>query len=312
MRRIVQNILDDQVIAARLAILATYGGNVAAAARELGIARSTLRDTVDASKRSMLHPAEPKVPGRLELTVDNGCVLIGSDAHYWPDVVTTAHRAFLWAAKTIKPKVVIVNGDLLDGATVSRHPPIGWESRPTLAQEIETVQTRLAEIEKATKNAKRIWPLGNHDARLETRIASMVPEFARVKGVHLSDHFPGWEKCWSVWINNSVVVKHRAKGGVHATHNNTVSGGLTMITGHTHSLKITPYTDYRDAVRWGVDCGTLADPFGPQFQYIEDGFRNWRSGFVVLTFRDGKLMWPELVYVVEDGVVGFRGNLITV
>lgn len=253
-------------------------------------------------------------PERIRLSVTDGVALVGSDAHYWPDLISTAHRAFVHFCKLLKPKIVIKNGDELDGAAISRHVPIGWESRPSVISEVETVQERLAEISKASKGARHIWPLGNHDARFETRLATVAPEFARINGVHLKDHVPDWEPCWSVWINDDVVIKHRFKGGIHATHNNTMSAGKSMVTGHLHSLKVTPYSDY-NGTRYGVDCGSLAYPYGPQFRgYMEDNPRNWRSGFAVLTFKDGKLLWPEVVFVRDEaaGEVEFRGAIYKV
>ena len=84
-----------------------------------------------------------------------------------------------------------------------------------------------------------------------------------------------------------------------------------MVSGHLHSQKITPYTDY-NGTRWGVDSGTMADIYGPQFLYAEDNPRNWRSGFAIITFRQGILMTPELVRVVDKDHVDFRGELIKV
>jgi len=269
--------------------------------------------------RSLLSPhqhcttrVKTEHPGRLHCEVENGVVLVGSDAHYWPGIVSTAHRAFVKFCKELQPKAVVMNGDMLDGAAISRHPPIGWENHPTVKEEIEAVQERLGEIQKAAFKARRFWPLGNHDARFETRLATAAPEFARINGVHLRDHFGAdWEPCWSVWVNEDVVIKHRYKGGVHATHNNTLTAGKSTVTGHLHSLKVTPYTDYT-GTRFGVDTGTLADPFGPQFEYQEDNPRNHRSGFAVLTFHKGRLLWPELVHVLTDGEVEFRGKIHTV
>lgn len=253
-----------------------------------------------------------EIPGRLTLQIKNGTALIGSDAHYWPDIETPAHRAFVYFAKELKPNLICQNGDVLDGSTISRHPPIGWEGRPKLIEEIEACKERLYEIEQASKNSNFVWNLGNHCARFETRLATVASEYAKVHGVHLKDHFPRWKPAWSLWVNDEVVIKHRLKGGMHAAHNNTVAAGKTMVTGHLHSLKVTPYTDY-NGTRYGVDTGTLADTFGPQFNdYMEDGPRNWRSGFVVLTFRNGRLMWPEVVSVVDGKTVEFRGELIRV
>ena len=251
-------------------------------------------------------------PARIYQEVKDGIVLVGSDGHYWPGIVTTAHRAFIHFCQKLSPKVVVMNGDEMDGVSISRHPPIGWEDVPTVQMELETVSERLDEVFKASKSAKHIWTLGNHDSRFETRLATVAPQYAKVKGFHLKDHFPGWSPCWSVWINDDVVIKHRFKNGVHATHNNTVNSGKTMVTGHLHSLKVTPYTDY-NGTRWGVDCGTLAEPYGPQFiDYLEDNPVNWRSGFAVLTFKDGQLLDPELVRVWDKDSVVFRGEIIKV
>ena len=254
-------------------------------------------------------------PERRQIDVQDGVVLVFSDAHYWPGISSTAHRALLVACKKFKPKVVICNGDAFDGASISRHAAIGWENSPSVADEIEACKERLGEIEAAAKGAKLFWPLGNHDARFESRLAAVAPEFVRVDGVHLKDHLPNWQPCWSVWINHDTVVKHRYKGGIHATHNNTLWASKNVVTGHLHSLKVTPYTTYGETAdapprtTWGVDTGTLADPHGPQFRdYMEDNPRNWRSGFAVLTFKAGRLMWPELVHVIAPGVVEFRGE----
>jgi hypothetical protein len=250
-------------------------------------------------------------PGRLDVSLKNGTVLVSSDCHYWPGKPSTAHRALVKLATELEPKIIVKNGDVLDGASISRHPPINWEERPKLVDEIEACRERLAEVERAAPKAQRYWPLGNHDSRFETRIATVAPEYAKVHGVHLKDHFPGWRPCWSLWINDEVVVKHRFKGGIHATHNNTIWSGKTMVTGHLHSLKVTPFSDY-NGTRWGVDTGTLADPYGPQFAYTEGNPLNWRSGFAVLTFVDGRLLWPEVCHVVGDGLVNFERRLIRV
>lgn len=251
-----------------------------------------------------------KRTARLTHPLKNGTVLVGSDAHYWPKETSTAHWAFVKLAKELRPDLVVMNGDAIDASTISRHPPIGWEKHPSLKRELDTAQERLAEVEKASAGARHIWTLGNHDARFETRIASLIPELKGVHGVHLRDHFPAWEPAWSVEVGgkSGAIIKHRFKGGYHAAFNNAVSSGRSIITGHLHSLQVAPYTDY-NGTRWGVDGGTLANPLGPQFTgYTEDNPLNWREGFVVLTWKDGRLLWPEPVFVSRKGYYTFRGE----
>lgn len=258
------------------------------------------------------HAATRQHPARHQMHMVNGSIVVFSDAHFWPGVRTTAYRGLLNVIRNLKPAAVINNGDAFDGASISRHPRIGWDSKPTVQDEVRACVDRLGEIQEAAGSAKLLWPMGNHDARFETFLAANVPQFQGVQGFTLRDKFPDWIPCWSIFINDDVVIKHRYKSGIHATHNNTMWAGRTMVTGHLHSLKVTPLDDY-NGTRWGVDTGTLAEPNGPQFEdYLETNPTNWRSGFVVLTWRDGRLMWPEIARVWDANTVEFRGNLIDV
>ncbi len=251
-------------------------------------------------------------PDSLKLNIQNGTAIIGSDAHIWPGPESTAQRAFKKLCDDIRPEVVILNGDVLDFPQISRHPPINWEKTPSPIEEIEAAQDYLSDLVKvSTRRARKIWTLGNHDARFEMRLATIASEYKGIKGIHLSDHFTGWEKGWSCAINSDVVVKHRFKGGKHAPYNNAVYSGVTMVTGHLHSQKVEPHTDY-NGDRYGVDTGCLAAPMHRAFTYTEANPLDWRSGFAVLTFRDGRLMQPELVSVWSDKAVQFRGQLVKV
>lgn len=257
------------------------------------------------------HPVVP-VPLR------NGVALIGSDGHYWETgKAATAHRAFVRFTRMLHPSVIVYNGDALDGATISRHSRIGWEHRPSLEQELKAVRVRLGEIEKASyDNTRLIWTLGNHDARFNTKLAAMVPEYCNIFGTRLVHHFPAWEPAWAAVLGvgkAKAVVKHRFRSGTHATHLNTLHAGHTIVTGHLHALRITPFTDYQ-GTRWGVDCGTLSRTDGPQFNYAECNPSNHQAGFVVLQWQNGALLPPEAVYVISErkGLVAFRGKLIKV
>lgn len=260
--------------------------------------------TADAIKKLKRKP-------RLETEVKNGVVIVASDCHYWPGDPSTAHRALVKFIKDLRPHVVVLNGDVFDGASISRWERIGWDSRPTVKQELDICNERLVEIEDAAKGAERYWPLGNHDARFETFLAKHAPQFEGIEFFSLKDRFPKWKPCWSLFVNDTVI-KHRFKGGIHATHNNTIWAGKSIVTGHLHSLKVTPFSDYT-GTRYGVDTGTLADPYGEQFvDYTEDGPKNHRSGFAVLTYHKGRLLWPELVHVCNEGEVEFRGKVYSI
>ena len=101
----------------------------------------------------------------IKLTVENGVVMVGGDAHYWPGTVPTLHRAFVHLCKKLKPVAAINNGDAFDGSTVSRFPDIGHESKPSVSQEIENLKDRLDEIIKVTPGALHPWKIGRASCR---------------------------------------------------------------------------------------------------------------------------------------------------
>lgn len=291
------------------ALYVRYSGNIQGVADHLGASRSAvhswLKDIgLQGRGRATFTPIYPV---QLQYRITDGDVLIYSDAHFWPMVKSRAYDAMLVALKKIKPKAVIGNGDLLDGAKISRHDPIGWDDLPKFEDELHEAKMRQAEIARAAPGSEKFGVIGNHDARFEKYVIKHAKELEGVDGMRLADHFPNWKICWSVKINDDVVVKHRFRGGVHATYNNTLHAGMTIVTGHLHSQNVRAKTDYR-GTRWGVDAGCLADPGGPQFLYLEANPVDWRSGFCVLSFRDGVLLPPQLATVLNDGSVVIQRN----
>lgn len=265
------------------------------------------------SKHAPIQVTLPNNGVRVNVGIDSGTIIVGSDAHYWPGIISTAHRAFVLAISELKPDIVVMNGDAFDGAQASRHPRNQYEHRPTIKQELDACIERMGEIESVAGNAKLHWTWGNHDARFNSRLAHAVPEFEGVFGMNLTDHFPRWKFSTSIMVNGHTQIKHRVYNGIHGAFNATVKSGVSTVNGHLHSLKVTPWTDLT-GTRYGVDTGSLADVWGDQFEYTEDSTRNHRSGFAVLTFHDGRLMPPELLEVIdeENGLVFFRGQTIQV
>jgi len=244
-----------------------------------------------------------------EYTINKGRIIVASDCHYWPEEATTGHKALVELIKEFKPSAIVLNGDVFDGARVSRHDPLYGYKTPTVKEEIDVCQERLGEIERASHNSKLFWTYGNHDTRLWRYIRMNAPEVSGTPGTDIFDYFPGWNRCYVIHVNNNTVIKHRWHNGVHATYNNTLKGGRNVVTGHLHRLCVTPWGDYNGR-RYGVDTGTLAEPKSDQFAYLEGNAVPWASGFAVLTFdEEGNLLPPELCEVVR-GHAYFRGERV--
>ena len=257
----------------------------------------------DAADELLIHDGKRII----DATFTNATVLVASDCHYWPGEPTLAHKAFVKACEELKPEAIILNGDVFDGARVSRHDPLYKNNPPSVNDEINVCVERLGEIEKASHNSKLFWLYGNHDTRMWRYIRMNAPEMESVPGTDIFDYFPGWNRAYVMHINENTVVKHRWHNGIHAVYNNTLKGGRNIVTGHLHRLCVTPWGDYNGR-RYGVDSGTLADPSGEQFAYLEGAPTPWAAGFVVLTFNEvGDLLPPEICEVRNDKAY-FRGG----
>lgn len=239
-----------------------------------------------------------------------GACVVFSDAHYHPGIGSTvAHKALVEVVKEIKPRLIVANGDIFDGARLSRFPRNGWEEQPRVRDELDEVRDRMAEIRHAFRAAKLARTVGNHCIRFDRWLAMNASDFEGVPGTRLADHLPEWQESMSVFVNQNTMIKHRFKGGLHAAFNNVRDAGTHFVSGHTHYLEVKPWGDYRGR-RYGVQTGCLADPDGPAFLYTEDNPTPWCSGFAVLTFgKDGKLAPPELCEVI-DGAAIFRGQVV--
>lgn len=243
-------------------------------------------------------------------------IVVFGDAHNWPnEPVSTSFDALLEVIKEYKPKYVIDNGDMFDGARISRHPPVGWVDLPDVADELAVCQERKGEIaavaRKANPDVELRHNMGNHDTRFSSRLAMMAPDYVRVHGTDLKDHFPDWSFAWSTEVNGHVMIKHRWHNGLHGVWNNVLKSGWSFISNHDHRGIITPITDYNGR-RWGVSTGMLSE-FGPEHDkqtWTEDNPLNWGEGFAVIQLDEwGKIVPPELCEVI-DKRAWFRGQVI--
>ena len=250
--------------------------------------------------------------------IEDGTAVVVSDRHKWPgDGVTAAEAALYTLLPTLRPDFFVMNGDLFDGAGLSRHPPLGWERKPDVKSELEACQEVLANIEGLLlPGTPKFYTVGNHCRRFDYKLALTASDYKGISGFRLHDHFPNWKMSWSLHVNANIlgghtVIKHKHRQGVGAARNNAAVAGVTMVTGHAHALTVSPIEDYRGR-RWGVECGFLSHKRHAAFEYAEDGPSHSRPGFAVLTWRGGVLLPPELVEVDDAGVAWFRGDAVAV
>jgi len=154
-----------------------------AVAKRLGVTERSVyyrRNTLEQKKRKII-PLDGRGLGlqrrfskgqeRLSISLPDGLIIVGSDAHYWPDLHSTAQRALVYLTSLLKPDVFVMNGDSFDGPTASRFGQINWEEQPKVAEELKAVQKHLSDIRNASKETECIHIWGNHDSRFDSFLA---------------------------------------------------------------------------------------------------------------------------------------------
>jgi hypothetical protein len=94
------------------------------------------------------------------------------------------------------------------------------------------VRERVCEVVEAYPSAKDHRTIGNHDQRFESKLANFVP------GMCLKDHLPEWTESMSLMVSGNVMIKHRFANGIHATYNNVLKSGTSIVKGHLHALQV--------------------------------------------------------------------------
>ncbi len=76
---------------------------------------------------------------QINLGIEDGTVIVFSDAHFIPSQRTTAFKGLLWAIQEFRPVAVIANGDCFDGASISRH-DVTDQPQTSVIQELKATQ----------------------------------------------------------------------------------------------------------------------------------------------------------------------------
>lgn len=306
-----------------VALLYEENGSAYKLAKRIGIAHTMVaqrRKFIEEALGIELPRGRPEVwksqahRRRIDLNMDDGVILVGSDLHCWPEEYGTSMAAFVDLNRRLKPDFVVMNGDGFDGAKISRHSRIGWDKRPSVKEELDALGEYLDQVRKANPNAKYFYNYGNHSMRFETYLSSNAPEIEGMKGTTLAEYLPGWDLAMMLMVNRNLMIKHRHKSGIHNAWNNVRDAGIHTVTGHTHRQVMRPWTNF-GGTWYGVDLGMMARVDGPQFDYTEcsnQGLSDWRSGFGAFTIKNANLMPPDLATVTDEeaGEIYFRGKTL--
>jgi predicted phosphodiesterase len=109
-------------------------------------------------------------------------ILIISDLHF-PYQNNEAITLALDYGKEKKVDCIILNGDVMDQATISRHEK-NWKAR-SIAEEFEAVRVFLKSLRLHFPKTKIVWKMGNHEERWEKFLYNKAPEIFDVNDFQL-------------------------------------------------------------------------------------------------------------------------------
>lgn len=237
----------------------------------------------------------------------------------WPDTHVgyespAACTAALKAMEIFKPTVVAVLGDFLD-----LEGPSSFPSRPTtshglrLQQDIDRSNEWLDQIQQAAGDARVVFTLGNHEARLEKTLMAKSPEFYGLRCLTVPELL-GLDRRDIEWCDYEQCIE--LMPGIVATHGKMLSkhSGWTAqkeadrwqvsgVSGHVHRLGIYYQTTY-DYNRFWIESGFLGSLEVPGASLTS----NWQQGFATLVVEGGHA-FPE-THPIYNGMTYIDGKVV--
>lgn len=241
---------------------------------------------------------DKKIPN-IELNLKEGLIVVGSDIHF-PYQDDKAVAAFIDYCNFYDPKIIVINGDVLDFYKLSRFSKDPAGKNPK--EEIEMAREFFKTLRGKCPKAKIYYTIGNHETRLEKYILDYAPQISCLMDnvfqiMKLEDY--DVIGCGSLLVNNSVIFKHGSrlgsKSGLSAIKE-LEAHYLSGATGHTHRLaKFSTRKSGRRFVWFETGCLCTLDP-----EYMVDP--DWEQGFVTLYFENNKLTHSH-IHEIISGVV---------
>jgi hypothetical protein len=215
-------------------------------------------------------------------------VLVVGDVHCPIHDERWLHLAII-TAKHFGVRDVVINGDLIDAGTISRHLGGEWRRKGELNDDVESAGSVVRLL--CDEFSRVFYTLGNHSQRLIQKFMGEVAWSNLLKMVYDNPKFKGTERHF-LDINSKVRCLHprgysRVRGKLTADMAQRYQ--MHLITGHHHH---TASTVSADGKYQAVEIGCLArvDWFG-YAQYAMHGLPEMMNGFgIVLPESEGNLI----------------------
>lgn len=248
--------------------------------------------------------------------------VIGSDIHFKHEN-KAAVNCFLETIDLVKPTGIILNGDIMNCGSFSRHeifnkPKCHWTDDQFFEDsehEYWVLNNFLDKIDEIAPKSQKIWNDGNHEMWLNEFIKqspkTREDKFGLDNRLGLIDRGYERNKYRKLVSLGKLRVTHTLfdRGGA-GTQNHSKKHvetmGKSILYGHYHDIqsfsKITP--EHVTHMAWSVGCLCDMNP-----DYLRNGPQNWSHGFaIVYVFPNGYFQVDQKV--ITKGKVIVNGKLI--
>jgi len=246
-------------------------------------------------------------------------VLVIPDVHF-PRHDRAAVRATLEFAQKIKPRRIVLLGDVIEAAAFSSHPKGSLHESPGDIFEEEYAPARLFldELESCSKQVDYV--SGNHEYRVERIAAScgfvrsvykaispkaVLSSGRSRKSFKWHDYNPT-KRLSGCRIAHDLYAIHGWSHAKHAAHVHITAGkGISLVFGHVHrrveAIWVQPFTRKRIEA-WSPGC---LSQLIPTWQHSPN---DWTQGLSVIDVRNDLKAWKRFSVVIENGELHWPSN----
>lgn len=237
-------------------------------------------------------------------------VAIVSDVHV-PEHDRAFWRVFLAVLRDVKPTDVVLAGDFGEYASATRH---GGNWGVLLTEDFASVKAAFNEVEEAAPQAKKHYRAGNHETRLERRIAESMPAFRDAvtiqSGLDLDDRGVRWipeSPAPTVFGHLKILHGHEFLGDrfapkYHAARAVDLYGnvaGDVVVFGHTHKIQCVTRAVQGGVSRGvGLGCGRTFAPY-----WLHGREAGWAHQFALATVLPDGAAHVQTVDVIDGRAV---------
>ena len=250
--------------------------------------------------------------------------LVASDVHI-PEENSSVVDCWLQTVDLLKPAGIILNGDIMNCGTFSRHdifsaPKCHWTDSEFLeasSPDFDRMNAFLDAIQKISPKSKKIFNMGNHEEWLNEFI-KRSPR-ARNRLFSFEERLLLTDRSWKVvdYRKFSKIGKLRVThtlfdsrsgggGGKHHAAKHVETMGASILYGHYHDIqtasKVTP--ERNSHMAWCAGCLCDLNP-----GYLRNGPQNWSHGFAVVYLFPDNNFQVDIKRVVKGKVV-VNGKLL--